>query len=210
MCTAPLLAANGSSIQSFGDRTVDLKFGSFSVRHAFRVADVSKPLLGSDFFKKNRLLIDVQRGRLVRFRRGRVVLSIPAMSSSSNSTSLANVCKDGGAAAKVADEFPEVLEAVHSDAVPAHGYQHVVPTSGPPLFARPALSWGRSWRLPRKSLTRCNGLVLFGHLVLRGHLPCMWCLRPMVAGGRVGITATSMVSLKMTDILYHGFIPFLL
>ena len=62
-CSTPLLAANGTAIKTFGNRTVDLCFGSFRVRHPFCVADVSKPLLGSDFFKNNGLMIDLRGQR---------------------------------------------------------------------------------------------------------------------------------------------------
>ena len=157
-CSTPLLAANGTAIKTFGNRTVDLCFGSFRVRHPFCVADVSKPLLGSDFFKNNGLMIDLRGQRLVRFCGHHIDLTIPA-NSASEVSSVATVCKSGSAAA-VADEFPAVLESGrgYTDAVPAHGYSHVVPTSGPPLFARPRPLMGEKLEVARAEFDKMRQL----------------------------------------------------
>ena len=64
--SANLIAANGTSIKSFRVRTIKLQFHSVSETHPFRLADVSRPILGSDFFAKTGLLVDVQNQQLVR------------------------------------------------------------------------------------------------------------------------------------------------
>ena len=64
--SAVLSAANGTSIQTFGKKKISLCFPGFSVVHAFFLADVQHPILGSDFFRQNDLLIDIARRRLVR------------------------------------------------------------------------------------------------------------------------------------------------
>ena len=58
--TALLLqAANGSSIKTFGKRNIHLSLPGLRVVHRFLLADVKKPILGSDFFRSNGLLIDL-------------------------------------------------------------------------------------------------------------------------------------------------------
>ena len=61
-----LQAANGSSIRTFGKKTISLALPGLSVVHKFFLADVDQPILGSDFFRRHNLLIDVARQRLVR------------------------------------------------------------------------------------------------------------------------------------------------
>ena len=61
-----LLAANGSIIRTYGTSLVELQFSGFRVQHPFRLADVSKPILGSDFFLRHDLVIDLRRQRLLR------------------------------------------------------------------------------------------------------------------------------------------------
>ena len=61
-----LSAANGSSIKTFGRRAISLAFPGLSVVHKFLLADVKKPILGTDFFPANNLLIDISCQRLSR------------------------------------------------------------------------------------------------------------------------------------------------
>ena len=61
-----LQAANGTSIRTFGTTDIKLALPGLSVVHKFLLADVKKPVLGSDFFRRHQLLIDVARQRLVR------------------------------------------------------------------------------------------------------------------------------------------------
>ena len=61
-----LHAANGSSIKTFGKRKIFLSFAGLSVGHVFLLADVRRPILGSDFFRANDLMIDVAGCRLVK------------------------------------------------------------------------------------------------------------------------------------------------
>ena len=54
-----LLAANSSKIQSFGTKKLTLHFNSGIYHWEFVVAQVSKPLLGADFLRANKLLVDM-------------------------------------------------------------------------------------------------------------------------------------------------------
>ena len=60
-----LTGANGSTIQTYGSRTLPLEFNSRHYKWPFTIADVSQPLLGADFLRAYSLLIDVRKRRLV-------------------------------------------------------------------------------------------------------------------------------------------------
>ena len=47
--TTPLVAANRSSIDTFGTKSVSLHFDGLRMDHRFHVAVVSRPILGADF-----------------------------------------------------------------------------------------------------------------------------------------------------------------
>ena len=55
-----LLAANGTQVPVFGRRNVSLSLGTRVFSHEFLVADVTKPLLGVDFFNKFNIGIDTR------------------------------------------------------------------------------------------------------------------------------------------------------
>ena len=55
-----LVAANGTSITSFGNRLMTLRFGVKNFRWNFVVADVTQPILGADFLCAHSLIVDVK------------------------------------------------------------------------------------------------------------------------------------------------------
>ena len=59
--TSFLRAANGSSIKTYGTREIFLALPGLNVTHKFVLADVRQPILGSDFFLANNLLIDINK-----------------------------------------------------------------------------------------------------------------------------------------------------
>ena len=129
-----LMAANGSKIRTLGVKNLTLDFGVLVVEHSFLLAEVPRPILGSDFFAKHELLIDVRHHRLVRLSGRTISSAIPAVTDVARQ-SLASVARDPVTA--LLDEFPGILESKFDAAEPAHGVRHVVPTDGPPVFARP-------------------------------------------------------------------------
>ena len=59
-----LSAANGTSIRTWGKRTFSLVFDSKRQNtHQFYLADVTRPILGADFFTANGLAIDLRGKR---------------------------------------------------------------------------------------------------------------------------------------------------
>ena len=109
--------------------------------HTFLIADVPRPILGSDFFSSLDLLIDVKNRQLVRLPRLSAPLAVlPAVpDSSTKSVSVSGLhTPRTNAVEALLDHFPRVLVSTFDSTSPlAHGVQHVVPTVGPPVFARP-------------------------------------------------------------------------
>ena len=60
------MAANGSKIDTWGHRTLTLKFGDKrTYRQDFYLADVTRPILGANFFTANNVAIDLRGRRLI-------------------------------------------------------------------------------------------------------------------------------------------------
>ena len=136
-----LVAANGSAIDTYGSRRLSLRFNKLNAVHPFLLADVPRPILGSDFFSARDLLIDVRNRQLVRLPRISTPLAVlPAVTDTSPLTlSLAGLhTPRANVIEALLDDFPQVLvSSFDSKKSPAHGIRHVVPTIGPPVFARP-------------------------------------------------------------------------
>lgn len=61
-----LYAANGTTINTFGDRLICVNLGlRRQFKWRFIVADVTKPILGADFLQHYGLLVDIRNRRLV-------------------------------------------------------------------------------------------------------------------------------------------------
>ena len=63
--SAPLVAANGTEIKTYGTRHIPLQFGNKRFQGSVIVADVNQAILGADFLRDNRLLVDLGGQRLV-------------------------------------------------------------------------------------------------------------------------------------------------
>ena len=129
-----LIAANGSTIPTYGFKDVRLSFAGRSFRWKFLVADVSFPILGADFLSHFRFLVDVANHRLVDTCNNSYAIIAAAPS---------NLALPSIAAQNPYDalrlEFPEVFrpELHPSPLSPAgHGISHFITTSGPPIFSK--------------------------------------------------------------------------
>ena len=139
--TGALVAANGSKINTFGIRSINLRFNDMEVVHPFFLADIPRPILGSDFFAKHGFLIDIKNKQLVRLpERHSALVVLPAISDTTLSVSALQGLHPPreNVVEALLDQFPSVLVSkFDSSTSPAHGVRHVVPTEGSPVFARP-------------------------------------------------------------------------
>ena len=60
-----LSAANGSSIKTYGTRTLPICFASKTYHWTSTIANVSRHLLGTDFLCSNSFLVDLKRKRVI-------------------------------------------------------------------------------------------------------------------------------------------------
>ena len=129
--TEPLVAANGSKIDTFGTRTISLDFGFRKFTWCFVLADVNRPMLGADFFCSNHLLIDVYTSHIVD---ATTYESVPVWHDDTPAPGL-NTCAVSESA-DILKEFPSVTRPQFSIGDVKHRVQHCIPTSGPPTHAK--------------------------------------------------------------------------
>ena len=55
----PLVAANGTSIATFGTCAIPLRLGTQTFQWPFTVTDVTQPIIGTDFLWGNSLVVDI-------------------------------------------------------------------------------------------------------------------------------------------------------
>ena len=64
--TTNLIAANRSSIKTFGKQLLKIWFAyGHEISHRFWIQTVTRPMLGANFFSSHGLMIDLPRRRLV-------------------------------------------------------------------------------------------------------------------------------------------------
>jgi len=104
--TEPLVAANGSTINTFGKRTIRLDLGFRKFTWSFVLADVNRPMLGADFFCSNHLLIDIYTSHIID---AKTYESVPVWHDKTPALGL-NACSAGNEFADILKEFPSVTQ----------------------------------------------------------------------------------------------------
>ena len=131
-----LIAANGQSIPSWGNRLISLQFGNRRFNWNFQLAAVDQPLLGADFLKTFNLLVDVA---------GKQVLDASSLQIiSSSSTPPTNQSPFFTALVNTPTEYRDILarfpgvtnEKTKPNCNPNHGVYNHIQTTGPPVFAK--------------------------------------------------------------------------
>ena len=130
------MAANGSVIKSYGQRTISLHFGTRQFQWTFIVAAVNRPLLGADFLRANSLLVDVAGQQLVD---AESFTSIPLHRANASGLHLQAISASDNLYAKLLSECPEITTPQFSTASTKHGVEHFIPTKAPPVHARTRL-----------------------------------------------------------------------
>ena len=127
-----LTAANGSTIRTFGTRTMQLLIGSHHYDCAFILADVSQPILGADFLRNNSLLVDLKGQRLID---AETFVSVPISASRVSALHLNAIGKIENEFHHLLSAYPEITTPTFSEAIPKHGVEHHITTTGPPVHA---------------------------------------------------------------------------
>ena len=132
-----LQAANGSSISTYGQRSVTLNIGlRRAFKHVFVIADVQQNILGADFLSKYNLLVDMKNKRLID---ELTALSVPACHSRLQQDYPRDLCvliNHTKIYSDMLNEFRELLKPDFTTPV-KHNVVHKIETTGQPVYCRP-------------------------------------------------------------------------
>ena len=152
-CGLPLRGAGGSVIRCWGPVTITVKFGAHQFKRPFLRAAVGFPLLGEDFLKTNKLVVDLDGGSvLVKGSKLKIPTSpadcaaifasvssppdsaspaaSPSPTPSSSSVNRCNVPRSRRPIAQLLAEFPEVCNASKQLPPAKHSVLHEIETRG--------------------------------------------------------------------------------
>lgn len=131
-----LSAANGSSIKTYGTVALHLNLGlRRDFYWNFVVADVSTPIIGSDFLSHYNLLPDCRNKRLVD---GNSNLFVSATSVQVSQVSVKSVASGNSVFAHLLAEFPDITRPPGLPKEVKHSTVHYIKTTeGPPVSCRP-------------------------------------------------------------------------
>ena len=131
--TKNLIAANGTPIKTYGKTRRRVTLGKKQYVHEFYVAEVTKPILGADFFRQNHLAIDIHGNRLLNLLNG----SVHSAQSSHIPAFVHGIStRQSGVYDDILQSFPNLLIPNFASSEKKHGIEHYIETTGPPLSAR--------------------------------------------------------------------------
>ena len=126
-----LTAANGTTIDSWGTRNIHLDLGKgHQYQHTFMIADVTRPILGADFFVANNISIDLKHKSLTA---NKVKIPLCAIDTVHDLHGLAVI--HSSPFTELLDKFPELTKATF-DAPVKHQVQHHIETNCAPVAAK--------------------------------------------------------------------------
>ncbi|KAL0831532.1 hypothetical protein ABMA28_002326 [Loxostege sticticalis] len=131
--TFTLYAANNTTIPTYGEKTLELDLG---LRRPFRwkfiIAAVSKPIIGADFLKHHKILVDIAGRNLTD-----KLTNISVKTSISNyPTSTIRSIDSNQKYHDILAEFPDITRISSMKEAPKHCVEHCIETSGPPLYCK--------------------------------------------------------------------------
>ena len=128
-----LSAANGTSIRTWGKRSISLALGpKRHYTHEFYIADVTRPILGADFFTTHGLAIDLRGRRLLSLDNVSILLQDTKPPLTLAGLGLPHQNRYSG----LLQQFPELLTPCFQSSINKHGVEHHIVTRAPPTHAR--------------------------------------------------------------------------
>lgn len=142
-----LRAANSTSIITYGLRSLTLDLGlRRTFRWVFIVADVNRPILGSDFLTHFDLDVSMRHHRLID---SKTRLSITGVLSPVAPTGIRTLIPNCPYA-KILDDFPDVTRPCNLKQPLKHNVTHHIVTRGPPVAARPRRLFGERLAIAKR------------------------------------------------------------
>ena len=130
-----IFAANGSQIRTFGTKILHLDLGlcrKFSWN--FIIADVAKPILGSDFLKHYHLLPDLNNKTLID---GTTLLQVSGKLLKSASMEIKVLVQDDSMYNMLLLKYPDVYQTKALPGIKSkHNVYHHIETTGQPVYAK--------------------------------------------------------------------------
>lgn len=130
-----LYAANNTPINTYGEKTIKLNLG---LRRCFQwnfvIADIKTSILGADFLRHFKLLVDLHNKKLID---KTTELSINALQITSNSESSIHIVSNDQAYRDIIKQYPDVLRQQPLKQYAKHNVVHRIETNGSPLHTRP-------------------------------------------------------------------------
>ena len=136
-----LTAANGTAMACYGMLQASVVFGGLVHSQVFAVADTKHGILGFDFVRAHGMTVQSEsvtfscncrppprRGVALMPRKSSLSVPVPKLSS---------VNKISAAVDSLKQEFKDIFSNTYSPVKPAHGVQHTIVTSGPPVRMKP-------------------------------------------------------------------------
>ena len=131
--TSVLVAANGTPIETYGQRPIQVTVGRHSTTWPFLLARVTRPILGADFLRHTGFLVDVRGKRLVQTETWDTARLQPAI----GTHQLFHLREPEGEYLEwIKASYPELLIPKFSEPTSKHGVVLQIPTTGRPVFAR--------------------------------------------------------------------------
>ena len=128
-----LVAANGTKITTYGTKTIPLNLGFRKMRWTFTLADVAQPILGADFFRNQRIAIDIHGRRLFDID---TYVSVPVRHTKATTLGLHSLASSNNQYVQLMAEFPTLSTPNFSAAEVKHRVEHFIMTKGPPVHSR--------------------------------------------------------------------------
>lgn len=131
-----LQAVNSTPIATYGNRLLILNIGlRQTFQWIFIVADVKHAILGTDFLRHYRLLVDVAHHKLTD---ALMHLQIQGISFNDSSPSPTLLPKHPSSEFEaILSEFPEIVQPCNSECSVKHSITHHIKTTGPPVHTHP-------------------------------------------------------------------------
>ena len=128
------MAANGSSIASYGTQQTHLQLGKCKFTVTFIIADVRRPILGADFLRRHKLLVDLCGQKLIDAHS----FQSYACAATNNDLCVSPVATVDSNRYKqcLLQQYPELLRPTFHAARPSHDVSHYITTEGPPVHCK--------------------------------------------------------------------------
>jgi len=130
-----LVAANGSSISTYGTQLLTVSLGLRRVfSHYFILAAVNRPIIGADFLATHGLLLDLKRKRLIDPLTGQETTAVVAVV---DTPTPKNYQMETNPFSAIVKQYPCLVEPPNYKAPIRHTVTHSLETKGPLPFSKP-------------------------------------------------------------------------